>query len=58
MLEYVFTQPEVAEVVATADLNNRPSIRVLEKGSLTSQSQDESQTIYLVRSPRGSGRRR
>jgi len=52
VLEYGFTQPDVLEVVASADLDNHPSIRVLEKAGLTYQSQDESEASFLVRSPR------
>lgn len=50
MLGHAFAKPEVAEVVATADLNNPASIRVPEKSGMTFHSRAESQVTYLVAS--------
>lgn len=52
MLACAFTQPEVQEVVATADLDNPASIRVLDRSGLTRRSENESQVTYgISRSP-------
>ncbi len=48
MLDYAFTRPGVIEVVATADLDNPASIRVLDKSGLSYQSQDEARVTYLI----------
>jgi ribosomal-protein-alanine N-acetyltransferase len=48
MLDYAFARPGVIEVVATADLDNPASIRVLDKSGLSYQSQDEARVTYLI----------
>ncbi len=48
MLDYAFTRPGVIEVVATADLDNPASIRVLDKSGLSYQSQAEARVTYLI----------